>query len=66
MHRTCVQSTNVRSIGYSNGIIEVEFKDGSIYHYYGASEALFNQFLNSSSKGQFVHRVLNRYRFSRG
>lgn len=31
MQRTPVVSTNVSSIGYVNGVIEVEFTDGSIY-----------------------------------
>ena len=49
------------SIGYENGVLEVEFNDRSIYHYYNADESLFYEFLNAPSKGKFVHEVLRRY-----
>lgn len=65
MQRISVTSSNVCSIGYKNGIIEVEFNDGSIYQYYGTTETLYRSFLNSSSKGRFVHYYLKRYRYQR-
>lgn len=62
MNMIPVQSSNVASIGYANGIIEVHFHNGYIYQYSGTTESLFNQFLNASSKGQFVHQHLkDRY-----
>jgi KTSC domain len=33
MTRTPVTSSNLKSIGWDNGTLEVEFNDGSIYHY---------------------------------
>jgi hypothetical protein len=65
MRKMPVISTNVRSIGYFKGVIEVEFNNGSVYHYFGANEYLFNQFLNAPSKGQFVHHVLRHYNYQR-
>ena len=32
MQRKYVASTNVRSVGWQAGILEVEFNNGSIYH----------------------------------
>ncbi|WP_326790587.1 KTSC domain-containing protein [Streptomyces sp. NBC_00151] len=31
MERTAVRSSNVRSVGYTGGILEVEFHSGSVY-----------------------------------
>lgn len=61
MQRIHVASSNVSSIGYENGVIEVAFHNGSIYQYYGTNENLFNQFLNAPSKGRFVHYVLKGF-----
>ena len=55
MRKMPVISTNVRSIGYFKGVIEVEFNNGSVYHYFGANEYLFNQFLNAPSKLSLIH-----------
>ena len=57
MRRIFVSSSRVVSIGYEDGIIEVEFKDGAIYQYYGTDEGIFNEFLHSSSKGAFIKYV---------
>lgn len=53
-----VNSSNVASIGYENGIIEVHFHNGYAYRYSDTSEALFQEFLNAPSKGKFVHQRL--------
>lgn len=62
MKRNYVNSSNVRSVGYANGVLEVEFHGGGIYPYVGVPESVFDAFMTSSSKGQFVHQhVKNRY-----
>jgi KTSC domain len=33
MQRTPVTSSNLKSVGWANNTLEVEFQDGSIYHY---------------------------------
>lgn len=53
-----VHSSNVESVGYENGVIEVHFHNGHAYQYSGASEALFRDFLAAPSKGKFVHQRL--------
>lgn len=53
-----VSSTNVSSIGYEDGVIEVHFNNGYAYRYPNCTEELFNRFLTASSKGSFVHSVL--------
>lgn len=53
-----VVSSNVSSIGYENGVIEVHFHNGYAYRYPNCTEQLFNDFLNAPSKGHFVHAFL--------
>lgn len=53
-----VVSSNVASIGYENGKIEVLFRSGYIYQYPNCNEQLFQEFLNASSKGKFLNRYL--------
>lgn len=57
MNREPVASSTVISIGYDepSQTLEVEFKQGAVYQYYNVSQALFDELMNSSSKGQFLH-----------
>ena len=59
-----VQSSNVRLIGYEDGILEIHFKD-SVYHYYNVPQSVFDDFLNAPSKGRFVHKHLKSYTYKR-
>ena len=58
MEMITVSSSNVSAIGYEDGIIQVRFKNESVYQYFSCSESLFQSFLNASSKGKFVHQHL--------
>jgi hypothetical protein len=55
MKRTPVQSSNVVSIGYEDGVLEVEFKSG-VYQYAGVPQETFDALMAAESKGQFVSR----------
>lgn len=68
MNREPVSSTNVASIGYDEATqtLEVEFVNGSVYQYYNVGNALFEQFMHSSSKGRFLNTYVRpSYPFSR-
>ena len=57
-------SSNIVSIGYdeTNLILEVEFKGGSVYKYLDVPIDVFNNFMESDSKGSFFHRnIKNTY-----
>ena len=46
--------------------LELEFQDGSVYQYYGVPEFLHEQFMQASSKGQFLNQYIrNAYPYSR-
>ena len=68
MRRKSVVSSNISSIGYDpeSRILEVEFNNGSIYHYYGVTEALYNGLMSATSHGSFLHQMIkDRFRYTR-
>lgn len=66
MNRVEVESSNVKSVGYSNGVIEVEFKNGTVYRYYRAPKKRFKKMLDASSCGKFLNKkIKGRYRYER-
>lgn len=57
-------SSNLLSVGYDckQCILEVEFKNGSIYQYQNVSEPIYKGLMNSSSKGKYFHQAIkDRY-----
>ncbi|GAA3797649.1 hypothetical protein GCM10022403_034400 [Streptomyces coacervatus] len=66
MERTTVRSSNVRSVGYADGILEVEFHSGGVYQYRHVPEHVYIGFINASSKGTYLdRRVKGVYGYSR-
>lgn len=68
MDREPVASTNIASAGYDEAseTLEIEFSNGTIYQYYNVGGALYEQFRQSTSKGQFLNAyVRNAYPYSR-
>jgi hypothetical protein len=53
-------SSNVEAWRYEWGaqVLEVEFKDGSVYNYYDVPPGVARAFYNSDSPGRFVWRSL--------
>lgn len=68
MNRTPVNSSNIRSIGYDqmSAVLEVEFTTSDIYQYFDVPEHLYQQFLTSSSHGQFLNdHIRYNYRYQK-
>ena len=68
MDREFVTSSNVRSIGYDSatGTLEVEFHNSFVYQYYNVPTQVYEAFMASPSKGQFLNsQIKNMYAFSR-
>lgn len=64
MEMIAVKSSNVHSIGYENGTLYVRFLTGVLYEYYDVPADVYDEFLNASSKGRFVHyRLKGRYKY---
>jgi len=67
--RTQVESSNLASIGYNSEtkILEVEFCEGSIYHYYNVPQREYEGLLNAESHGKYLdmHVKKGGYSYSR-
>ncbi len=68
MDRQPVASTNIASVGYDgpSETLEVEFSNGTVYQYYNVGADLYEQLMQSTSKGQFLNTYIkNAYPYSR-
>lgn len=66
MNRTPVDSSNVASVGYDPDTLtlEVEFKNGSVYQYFDVPATVYQELMQASSVGTFMHaNIKNRYRY---
>ncbi len=64
MDREKVDSSNLESVGYSEGVLEVEFKNGAIYRYFDVSSETFKELMNSDSLGKYFNsNIRNNYEF---
>ena len=51
MVRHLVSSSRMRSVGWENNVLEIEFHDGAIYQYFNVSRAEYSSFISSPSLG---------------
>jgi len=68
MQREFVSSSNLVSVGYDepSQTLEVEFKDGAVYQYYNVGQNIYDAFMSSSSKGQFLaYQIKNAFPYSK-
>ena len=68
MIRLPVSSSTILSVGYDpqTRVMQVEFKSGRVYNYFDISEHLYQQFMNTSSKGQFLdENIKYNYRYQK-
>ncbi len=68
MLRVPVVSSNLRSVGYDSAtlVLEVEFRSGAIYQYYGVSEHVHRGLMSAGSKGGYLaDHVKGVYRYRR-
>ncbi|MGN1416358.1 MAG: KTSC domain-containing protein [Oscillospiraceae bacterium] len=65
MRRMAVDSSRIRSVGWENNVLEVEFMSGAVYHHYDVSESEYRSFLSSSSLGDEISVIDKTHRYSR-
>lgn len=68
MNRERVTSSNIDEIGYDEGrqILEVLFKNGSIYQYFDVPAHLFTELRAASSVGQYLNaNIKTHFRYAR-
>ena len=62
MNRQYVSSSDIKSIGYENNTLEIEFHSGGIYQYLDVPEEIYIGLMNAKSHGQYFHRnIKNKY-----
>ena len=57
MLRHPVSSSRIRSVGWENNTMEVQFHNGDIYQYHGVTQSEYQNFLNSPSLGSALSRL---------
>ncbi|UOP06533.1 KTSC domain-containing protein [Alysiella crassa] len=61
-----VSSSNLSCIGYENGVLEIHFKNNTVYHYFNVPEWVFNGLLDAHSKGEYhAQHIKNSYTYQR-
>jgi hypothetical protein len=68
MKRTPVSSSNIASIGYdaATRTLEVEFNDGSVYHYFGVPQSEYAGLMAAGSHGSYLaQHIKGSYSYSR-
>lgn len=65
MNRIPVTSSNIESIGYDpqQRILEVEFKDGSVYQYDRVPATVYRDLMAAESHGTYLANYI-RYQYS--
>ena len=62
MNRTPVVSTNLESVGYENGTLEVAFLNGGVYQYSNVPEHTYRDLMSADSKGKyFLRHIRDRF-----
>jgi len=69
MDRVQVESRSISSIGYEvrSETLEIEFKHGGVYQYFGVPARDYEELMSAPSKGSGFHEVIRArdYPFSR-
>ena len=65
MMRKNVVSSRIRSVGWNNNVLEVEFHDGAVYQYYNVSQMEYESFMSSPSLGKALSVLDKRHPYKR-
>jgi KTSC domain len=68
MARLVVESSSLLSVSYLPGrsLLEVEFRDRTLYQFFDVPPDCVEQLLSSNSKGSYFNRnIRNRFRYQR-
>lgn len=65
MQRVALNSRVLQFAGYQDQsmLLELEFRDGAVYHYFQVSEQTFQELLGAKSQGTYFNARI-RYRFA--
>ncbi|MCX6168695.1 MAG: KTSC domain-containing protein [Ignavibacteriales bacterium] len=60
-----VSSSHIEAVGYdpNTAVLEIQFKDGSVYDYYDVPSYEYDGLLSAESKGTYAHQnIYKKYR----
>lgn len=66
MLRQSVQSTLLASAAYipERTLLELEFRDGALYHFFDVPPECFRKLMDATSKGSYFNRCIrNRFQY---
>lgn len=61
MRRRPVDSSSVRSVGWSDGTVELEYVNGHIYQYFAVPQPTYAALLAAPSIGAYVNKHIKPY-----
>lgn len=61
MNRQFVSSSDIRSVGWQDDTLEIEFKSGGIYQYHGVPQDVYFNLLSASSCGRYFHSFIKPF-----
>jgi hypothetical protein len=61
MRRRPVNSSSVRSVGWQDGTLELEYVGGSVYRYYDVPQPTYAGLLAAESIGNYVNTEIKPY-----
>ncbi|TDO34303.1 KTSC domain-containing protein [Kribbella sp. VKM Ac-2527] len=61
MRRRPVNSSSVRSVGWQDGTLELEYVGGSVYQYYDVPQPTYAGLLAAESIGNYVNTEIKPY-----
>ena len=68
MERTAVRSRDIAIVGYDaeTGTLEIAFRAGGVYHYFGVPEEVYKVLMSASSQGTyFEQEIKHRYSYKK-
>lgn len=65
MVRNLVSSSRMKSVGWENNVLEIEFHDGAVYQYFNVSSSEYFTFINSPSLGHALSILDKQHTYMR-
>ena len=61
-----VVSSNIKSIGYGEGTLVIEYLGSTQYEYYDVPQEVYDELVKAESKGRFVNQnIKGKYKYQK-
>ncbi len=68
MPRVDLDSTSLHAVTYQDpcAVLELEFRNGAVYHYFGVPAQTFEEWMRAESKGGYFNsHIRNRFAYAK-